>query len=195
MMSVGEMSQLLGPNFEFVANDGALALEKLNLTAKSQILDIGTGSGNFAIYLASRGYDVLTGEPSDDRTQYARRDWAANAEKAGLLDKIRFQNFDAEDLPFDSETFDAVFFFGVLHHIPEVIRNSAIREALRVTKRSGVLVIFEPKIELLKQIWANDPDHPLAANPSIYLSDPSISELRIDGSKMDIFMYFKSECI
>jgi hypothetical protein len=51
---------------------------------------------------------VLTGEPSTDRSHYAGRDWALNAKRAGVLDKIRFQAFDASKLPFESEAFDAV---------------------------------------------------------------------------------------
>jgi hypothetical protein len=52
------------------------------------ILDVGTGNGNFAIYLASQGFQVLTGEPSTDRSHYAGRDWALNAKKAGSWTKF-----------------------------------------------------------------------------------------------------------
>jgi SAM-dependent methyltransferase len=191
-MDTKAIGEILGPRFDAVAADGARALKELGLPSDATILDVGTGNGNFAIYLASQGYQVLTGEPSTDRSHYARRDWSLNAEKAGVLDKLRFEAFDASALPFESETFDAVFFFGVLHHIDEPVRSTVLGEALRVSKGNGVVVFFEPRKEMLERIWVDDPAHPLAADPSHYVPDQRIREYRIEGSLMDIFIYRKS---
>jgi SAM-dependent methyltransferase len=191
-MDTNAISRILGPRFDTVLEDGVRALKELELPEDAAILDVGTGNGNFAIFLASQGYQVLTGEPDTDRSRYAGRDWALNAKKAGVLDKIRFEAFDASRLPFESEAFDAVFFFGVLHHIDEHVRRDVFREAFRVTKESGVVVFFEPRREMLQKIWVDDPGHPLAANPSNYLPDPGIREHRIEGSFMDIFIYEKA---
>ena len=87
-------------------------------------------------------------------SHYAGRDWALTAKKAGVLDNIRFEAFDASKLPFESEAFDAVFFFGVLHHIDENVRSEVFREALRVSKENGVVVFFEPRKEMLERIWS-----------------------------------------
>jgi SAM-dependent methyltransferase len=133
-MDIKAIGKPLGPRFDAVAGDGVRALNELGLAPDAAILDVGTGNGNFAIYLASQGFQVLTGEPSTDRSHYAGRDWALNAKKAGVLDKIRFEAFDASNLPFESEAFDAVFFFGVLHHVSEPLRGDVFREALRVSK-------------------------------------------------------------
>jgi ubiquinone/menaquinone biosynthesis C-methylase UbiE len=94
-------------------------------------------------------------------------------------------------MPFESERFDAVCFFGVLHHIAENERSNALREALRVAKASGAVVFFEPQTALLEKLWLDDPTHPLAANPTDYLADSSIHERRIEGKLMDIFIYRK----
>ncbi len=165
-MDTKAIGKILGPRFGAVSRDGARALKELGLPADAGILDVGTGNGNFAIYLASQGYQVLTGEPSTDKSHYAGKDWALNATKVGVLDKIRFEALDASKLPFESEAFDAVFFFGVLHHIDESVRSQVFREALRVSKDNGVVVFFEPRKEMLERIWGDDPGHPLAANPS-----------------------------
>src|SRR4051812_986800 len=122
-MDISAMSKVLGGNFDAVAGDGARALEELGLAKDGAILDVGTGKGNFAIFLALQGYRVLTGEPSTDTSQYAGQAWAANAEKVGVLDRIRFEHFEASRMPFASEAFDAVFFFGVLHHIDKSVRG------------------------------------------------------------------------
>jgi len=191
-MDTKAIGEILGPRFDAVSGDGALALKELALPADAAILDVGTGNGYFAIYLASQGYRVLTGEPSTDKSHYAGKDWALNAKKAGILENTRFEAFDASKLPFEAEAFDAVFFFGVLHHIDESIRSEVFREALRVSKESGVVVFFEPRKEMLERIWVDDAGHPLAANPSSYLPDQRIRERRIQGSLMDIIMYTKS---
>jgi SAM-dependent methyltransferase len=191
-MDTKAIGKILGPKFDAVSGDGQRALQELRLPPDAAILDVGTGNGNFAIYLASQGFQVLTGEPSTDRSHYAGRDWALNAKRAGVLDKIRFQAFDASKLPFESEAFDAVFFFGVLHHVSEHLRGDVFREALRVLKQDGVVVFFEPRKELLDRLWVDDPGHPLAANPSNYLPDQNIHEHRIEGSFMDIFIYTKT---
>jgi SAM-dependent methyltransferase len=190
------IGKILGPRFDGVSLDGARALKELGLPADAAILDVGTGSGNFAIYLASQGYQVLTGEPGTDKSRYAGQDWALNAKRAGVLKNIRFEAFDASKLPFEPEAFDAVFYFGVLHHIDENVRGQVLREGLRVSKEGGAVVFFEPRKEMLEKIWVDDPGHPLAANPSDYLPEPRTREHRIQGSAMEgslmnIFIYKK----
>jgi SAM-dependent methyltransferase len=191
-MDSAEMDEALGPMFGLICNDGALALKELGLPADAAVLDVGTGAGYFAISLALQGYDVLTGEPSTDTSHYAGKEWALNAEKAGVRDKIRFEAFDASKMPFESDAFDAVFFFGVLHHVDENVRGDVLREALRVSKDSGGVVFFEPRKETLEKVWVDDPGHPLAANPSDYLGDLRVREQRIEGSMMDIYIYKKA---
>jgi 2-polyprenyl-3-methyl-5-hydroxy-6-metoxy-1,4-benzoquinol methylase len=107
------------PMFGTICADSAAALGAIDLRADPQILDIGTGSGNFAIFLAMQGFRVLTGEPHTDEFRYARQQWDPSAAKMGVRDRIRFENFDAGALPFDKTRFDAVFLFGVLHHVEE----------------------------------------------------------------------------
>jgi ubiquinone/menaquinone biosynthesis C-methylase UbiE len=192
MMNTETIGQILGGNFDVIAADGARALQELRLPPDAAILDVGTGKGNFAIFLASQRYRVLTGEPSTDTSRYAGQGWAASAEKVGLRDRIRFEHFEASRMPFGSETFDAVFFFGVLHHIDEAVRRDVLREALRVAKKTGAVVFFEPRKVTLERLWVDDPGHPLAANPSDYLHDQGVHERRIEGTFMDIFLYWKT---
>jgi ubiquinone/menaquinone biosynthesis C-methylase UbiE len=191
-MNREEIIKILGPKFDAVSQDGAIVLKELGLPLDAAILDIGTGRGTFAIYLAMQGYNVLTGEPSDDPSHYSGQDWPQSAEKIGVREKIRFQAFDASKLPFEAESFDAVFFFGVFHHIAEKDRSKVLREALRVSKTTGVVVLFEPRKNMLELLRRDDAAHSDAANPSQYLEFQKDMERRMEGAFMDIFIYKKA---
>jgi ubiquinone/menaquinone biosynthesis C-methylase UbiE len=188
-MTNDEIGEILGPMFPHIAHDGALALKDLGLPAGAAVLDVGTGAGKFAIFLALQGHDVLTGEPETDTSHYAGKDWADNAEKAGVREKIRFQAFDASQMPFADGAFNAVFFFGVLHHVDEGARPDVLSEALRVAGSGGAVVFFEPRPETLERIWVNDPGHPMAADPSDYLTDETVRQQKIEGQMMNIYIY------
>ncbi len=188
-MDTQKAVETLGGMFATIATDGGKALEMLGLPSGARVLDVGTGSGKFAIFLALQGFDVITGEPATDETRYARQDWEANAAKVGVADRITFTPFDASAMPFDSQAFDAVFFFGVLHHVDEALRGDVFREALRVVKPGGSVVYFEPGQDLLKNIRGKDPGHPDPANPSDYAGDSPASANHMVGSKMDIYTY------
>ena len=188
-MDTEETVKILGPMFETICADGAVALAELGLGPRPEILDIGTGSGNFAIFLAMQGFRVLTGEPSTDESRYARQQWEPSAEKMGVRDRIRFEHFDASALPFDDNRFDAVFLFGVLHHVEENARRNVLTEAMRVIRREGAVVLFEPLPETLETIWVNDPHHPVAADPSAYTEGLNVHESQLEGSLMDISIY------
>lgn len=182
---------VLGSRFDSVTGDGGLALRELALPPGAAVLDVGTGKGNFAIFLASQGCQVTTGEPATDTSHYAGQDWAANAKRAGVEDRIRFQHFDAARMPFAESSFDAVFFFGVFHHIDEAQRDQVLREALRVARPGGAVVLFEPNPGMLDRIHVDDPGHPPAADPSSCPSGAGAALRRIPGAWMDIFLYRK----
>ena len=53
---------------------------------------------------------------------------------------------DAQDLPFDNQSFDNIVMFDVLHHIENV--TLFFNEALRVLRRGGRIAVMEPYISL-----------------------------------------------
>ncbi|MEM9439071.1 MAG: methyltransferase domain-containing protein [Pseudomonadota bacterium] len=181
-------TQIFGDFYAVLKADGDRVLAMLELRAGSRVLDVGTGAGTFATFLAKAGFDVTTGEPSSDQTHYARQEWAENTKRVGIRDCLNFVDFSAGDMPFKDGDFAAVFFYGVLHHVDEAERTGAMAEAVRVCQTDGAVVFFEPKRSSLEAIRARDPAHPDLANPPDYLNREGVRWTELSGDAMDIFV-------
>jgi len=91
----------------------------------SYVLDVATGAGYIAAAAAQRGANAIGIDFSSAQVRMARARYP----------NIRFDQADAEALPFDPETFDAVVNgFGMCHLSNP---DGALREAFRVLKRGG----------------------------------------------------------
>lgn len=67
------------------------------------------------------------------------------AKRHNLYDSIIFELGDASRLRFEDGQFDAVFDFGVLHHIPNW--EDCIKELIRVLKIGGELIVEDFSLE------------------------------------------------
>jgi len=77
----------------------------------------------------------------------------------GLNEKIEFKVEDAMALDEDDETFDAVFSFGVLHHMEDW--RKALSEIARVLKKGGEFFFEEPFRPFLRNFLVRTlTDHP-----------------------------------
>jgi ubiquinone/menaquinone biosynthesis C-methylase UbiE/N-acyl-L-homoserine lactone synthetase len=118
-----------------------------------RVLDAGCGTGNFAIELALRGYDVEGIDISQAMLRRAR----LKAKKAGLLN-IEFKEWDIEGglSLYPDAFFDCVISVNALYTLREP--EAAIREYFRVLKPSGRFVLVEPQsmvrvIPIAKEIY------------------------------------------
>nr|CBH40047.1 conserved hypothetical protein, SAM-dependent methyltransferase type 11 family [uncultured archaeon] len=103
--------------------------EKLN------VLDVGTGPVIIAFLLAELGHDVTGVDLSEEMLRNAR-------ENAAIFNiPVEFRHGDAENLPFEDESFDAVVNRHVLWTLPNPER--AIAEWRRVLKTGGKIVIVD----------------------------------------------------
>ncbi len=182
-------TQHLGPHFAAIAADIQTALAELHLPPEAEILDVGTGEGKSAITLALHGFRVLTGEPATDSSHYANKNWHSAATALGVAPRISFVPFNATRMPFERGRFAAVMFFGVLHHIDEADRPAVFAEALRVAAPGAAVIFFEPSTETLAKIRVTDPTHPEAANPADYQGALRVTQTRLTGQRMTMFLY------
>ncbi len=101
-----------------------------------RVLEVGAGTGFFSInlFLGGRiGGEVHATDISPGMLEVCRR----NGAEHGL--EIHTKVGDAEDLPYDDDSFDLVIGHAFIHHLP--VPGLAIREMLRVLKPGGMLVI------------------------------------------------------
>ena len=116
-----------------------------------QILDIATGTGDFAIAALKINPDHVTGV---DISEGMLTQGRIKMKKKGLDDKITLSYGDSEDLPFEDDSFDALTVgFGVRNY--EHLEKG-LADMLRVLKPNGVAAILEfskPKSFPAKQFF------------------------------------------
>ena len=78
-----------------------------------KVLDVGCNAGFYTFELAKRGANVLGIDVDSHYLKQAQ--WAA--EKQGLQKKTRFRQMQVYDLAKEKESFDLIWFMGVLYHL------------------------------------------------------------------------------
>jgi len=101
------------------------------------ILDVGCGGGANLAYLANRfgveGYGV---EPSEEAVSILKENYKQS--------NINFQRASAHHMPFDSDKFDLVIIWSVLHWVGRNEYLQTIGELIRVTKKYLLIMDFSP---------------------------------------------------
>ena len=127
-----------------------IAIKKLSKNTET-ILDIATGTGDFAISAAKYTNANITGI---DISQGMLDVGIKKISEKGLTDRIKLQLADSENLPFEENSFDGITAgFGVRNF--ENL-NKGLSEIYRTLKQDGVVTILEPSEPnyfLLKQLY------------------------------------------
>ena len=117
-------------------------------TQGARVLDLGCGTGRFAIPMAERlGFVVAGADSSDGMLQKARaKDTSA---------RVAWQRQDATDLTFAPASFDVVFMSHLLHHVDHP--NDVIGQCYRLLRPRGVLLVRYGAMEQIR----DDVEHTL----------------------------------
>jgi demethylmenaquinone methyltransferase/2-methoxy-6-polyprenyl-1,4-benzoquinol methylase len=156
---VSEMFDNIANSYDFLNHSLSLgmdnvwrkiAIKKLTNNPKI-ILDIATGTGDFAVSAAKYTDAKITGI---DISQGMLNVGVEKVRKKNLNNRISLQLADSESLPFNDNTFDAITAgFGVRNF--ENL-NKGLSEMKRVLNKDGIVVILEPstpKYFPLKQLY------------------------------------------
>lgn len=98
-----------------------------------KVLEVGFGMGTDLFQFACAGSNVTGIDLSPTHLDIAKKRFSLYGRDADL------RLADAENMPFDNETFDVVYSFGTLHHTPNA--NKAMGEIHRVLKPGGFAII------------------------------------------------------
>ena len=157
---VEQMFDHIAPKYDFLNHLLSLGIDKLwrkkavrllKAYRPSRILDVATGTGDFAIAAAKISPDEIVGF---DLSEQMIRVGEEKVKRLGLEPVIHFQKGDSEDMPFAPESFDAITVaFGVRNF--ENLQKG-LSEFKRVLKPGGVAVILEfskPRYFPFKQLY------------------------------------------
>jgi ubiquinone/menaquinone biosynthesis C-methylase UbiE len=153
---------------------GETLCEALDLRSGSKVLDVAAGNGNATLAAARRFCDVT----STDYVPSLLESGRARAQADGYA--VRFQEADAEKLPFPDASFDAVVStFGVMF-TPD--QERAASELARVCKPGGKIGLanWTPESfigQLFKTIGKYIPPAPGVKSPALWGTKARLEEL------------------
>jgi ubiquinone/menaquinone biosynthesis C-methylase UbiE len=140
--------------------DVASALADLEVLPGARALDVATGGGHTAIYLATRGFTVTASDISQAMLDSAK----SLAAERGLSIETRLH--EAEKFPYPAASYDLVTCRVAAHHFSN--RESFLAEVARVLKPGGHFLLIDGSIpdgEPIAEEWIHeleklrDPSH------------------------------------
>jgi ubiquinone/menaquinone biosynthesis C-methylase UbiE len=123
-------------------------LDRVAWRGDEQVLDVGCGRGLMLIGAAGR---LTTGKATgidlwqdEDLSGNSAQRTIANAQTAGVADRVDVKTGDASEMPFPDGSFDVILSTMALHNIYDAKqRERAVREVARVLKPGGRVVIAD----------------------------------------------------
>jgi len=109
----------------------------------SQVLEIGSGPGHVADMLVQAGASVTGVDFSANMVDVAQSSFPA----------ITFQQADAEELPFEAESFDAVVANFVVHHLARPNRGVGLCLQCGAPRRNKAALVRSSAPSWLIMIW------------------------------------------
>ncbi len=140
-------------------------LTRMGAKPGDRVLDGGCGTGVHSVRAARFGCRTMGVDLSNAMLNVARE----NAHEAGLSNQINFQQEDLTTLSLETESFDHVFSWGVIIHIPDI--GKGLEQLVRVLKPGGSLGLYvtnrgalDHKIERVARKLLGKPAKPFEAS-------------------------------
>ncbi len=144
---VAEMFDNIAANYDFLNHFLSLGIDKiwrrkaikmLNAKDPKMILDVATGTGDFALQALEMNPDKIVGvDISKEMLEVGKQ----KIKKKGLENKIELMLGDSENLQFENDTFDVVTVAYGVRNFENV--EKGLSEILRVLKPGGKLAVLE----------------------------------------------------
>jgi len=116
--------------------------DQLHVGPESHVLEVGSGSGGPAVYLAEMRACRVTGV---DINEHGIQNAERLASKRHVSDRVSFQKVDAaKPLPFSTATFDAVVSNDAMCHIPT--RLDVLQDWFRIVRPGGRILFTDAMI-------------------------------------------------
>ena len=140
--------------------DALRRLVELVQPTKGEVLDVGTGAGHTAYTFAPHVNEVVAFDLTPEMLAIVERE-----AKAKNLPNISTQLGDAQDMPFEENTFDGVTCRVAAHHFPKV--ENFVKEVARVLKPNGWFMLADtvspeddPAAQIVNEVEElRDPSH------------------------------------
>jgi demethylmenaquinone methyltransferase/2-methoxy-6-polyprenyl-1,4-benzoquinol methylase len=205
---IATMFDRIAPKYDFLNHTLSLGIDKywrrtairlISAASPETILDVATGTGDFAIAALKSGAKSVTGI---DISREMVAAGAAKIAKLGLQDRIRLMTGDSEKIQFPDASFDvATVAFGVrnFEHL-----GKGLDELFRVLKNGGLLCVLEfskprnPVVRFFYNFYSNSVmpriGRVVSGDPAAYTYLPESVEGFPDGEKFITFMRDSGFC-
>ena len=122
------------------------ALEGLNITHCSKVLDVGCGTGMFFNYVSEMADLVVGVDVSRQLLLQAKK-------RANQHSNVYVVQADADHLPMKNDCFDAVFAFTLLQNIPKPVET--LLEIRRAAKHNAKIVVSGLKAAIDLEVFSD----------------------------------------
>ncbi|GIV82505.1 MAG: hypothetical protein KatS3mg051_1859 [Anaerolineae bacterium] len=173
---------------DFLASDGENLSRRLRaafalaaVRPGMRVLDVACGRGEIVRHCAQLGADAFGFDYARAAIALARNVITRDAE--GITGRMGLAQADAKYYPFPAHTFDRVLMFDIVEHLHPWELHTALREAHRVLKDDGMLIIHTapnrwydryayPVVRLFRRMMGQGAAYP--ANPRCFLVEHNL---------------------
>ncbi len=154
-LGTGDMFDAIAHRYDMLNRVLSLGLDQswrrktvhaVNVKEGDRVLDLATGTGDLALLFAQQNVRVTGLDPSEKMLAIAEQ----KSGERGYAPLVDFLCGDAQELPFDDNSFDGITMAFGIRNVPD--RAKALREMHRVLKpgaRTAILELSEPRSGLL----------------------------------------------